>query len=111
MSMIDVNNLLAQMRQMTAQVRMPTPEGAMQAQPASGSPGDFASLLKQGIAAVGNSQMEAGRLAAGYERGDPGADLGRTMVALQKADLSLRTAVAVQSKLVSAYQDIMNMTF
>ncbi|MFK2878576.1 flagellar hook-basal body complex protein FliE [Rhodanobacter hydrolyticus] len=108
MSTIDVNNLLAQMRQMTAQVRMP--ETAVQAQPA-GSTGDFSALLKQGIAAVGNTQMEAGSMAASYERGDPGADLGRTMVALQKADLSLRTAVSVQSKLVSAYQDIMNMTF
>ncbi|MBD8871252.1 flagellar hook-basal body complex protein FliE [Rhodanobacter sp. DHB23] len=110
MSTIDVNNLLAQMRQMTAQVRMP--ETAVQAvQPSGGGPGDFSALLKQGIAAVGNSQMEAGRMAASYERGDPGADLGRTMVALQKADLSLRTAVSVQSKLVSAYQDIMNMSF
>jgi len=107
MSTIDVNNLLAQMRQMTAQVRMP--ETAVQA-PASNGPADFSSLLKQSIAAVGDSQMQAGQMAAGFERGDPGADLGRTMIAVQKADLSLRTAVAVQSKLVDAYKDIMNMS-
>ena len=107
MSTIDVNNLLAQMRQMTAQVRMP--ETAVQAPP-SGGPADFSSLLKQSIAAVGDSQMQAGRMAASFERGDPGADLGRTMIAVQKADLSLRTAVAVQSKLVDAYKDIMNMS-
>ena len=108
MSAIDVNNLLAQMRQMSAQAVMP--ESAVQA-PSAGGPSDFSTMLRQSIAAVGNSQMDAGRMAASYERGDPGADLGRTMIALQKADLSLRTAVAVQSKLVSAYQDIMNMTF
>lgn len=108
MSTIDVNNLLAQMRQMTAQARMP--ETAVQAPP-SGGPADFSTLLSQSIAAVGNSQMEAGQMAASFERGDPGADLGRTMIAVQKADLSLRTAVSVQSKLVSAYQDIMNMSF
>lgn len=108
MSTIDVNNLLAQMRQMTAQVRMP--ETAVQAPANGGGRADFSSLLKQTIAAVGNSQMQAGQMAASFERGDPGADLGRTMIAVQKADLSLRTAVAVQSKLVDAYKDIMNMS-
>ncbi|GAB2533124.1 flagellar hook-basal body complex protein FliE [Rhodanobacter koreensis] len=106
MSQIDVNNLLSQMRQMTAQVR--PPETAFTAAPAGGQ-GDFSSLLKQSISAVGQTQLEAGRMAASFERGDAGADLGRTMVAVQKADLSLRTMVAVQSKLVDAYKDIMNM--
>ena len=106
MSQIDVNNLLSQMRQMTAQVRLP--ETAVAAAPAGGQ-GDFSALLKQSISAVGQNQLEAGRMAASFERGDAGADLGRTMVAVQKADLSLRTMVAVQSKLVDAYKDIMNM--
>src|SRR5690348_8830647 len=106
MSTIDVNNLLAQMRQMTTQVRMP--ETAVQA-PASGGPKDFSTLLRQSIAAVGDSQMEAGRMAASFERGDPGADLGRTMIAVQKADLSLRTMVEVRNKMVDAYKEIMNM--
>jgi flagellar hook-basal body complex protein FliE len=111
MSTIDVNNLLSQMRLMTAQVR--APDSALKAMPigASTAPAqsDFSSLLKQSISEVGRSQMEAGKMAASFERGDPGADLGRTMIAVQKADLSLRTAVAVQSKLVDAYKDIMNM--
>ncbi|MEO8778409.1 MAG: flagellar hook-basal body complex protein FliE [Rhodanobacter sp.] len=112
MSSIDVNNLLSQMRMMTAQVR--APDSALKAipigVPATAAQPDFSSLLKQSISAVGRTQMEAGRMAASFERGDPGADLGRTMVAVQKADLSLRTVVAVQSKLVDAYKDIMNMS-
>lgn len=107
MSTIDVNNLLAQMRQMTVPARMP--ETAVQA-PVGGGAKDFSTLFRQSIAAVGNSQMEAGQMAAAFERGDPGADLGRTMIAVQKADLSLRTTVAVQNKLVDAYKDIMNMS-
>ena len=120
MSTIDVNNLLSQMRQMSAQVR--PPETAFKAapinaqsdlgnvfQPASASPGDFSALLRKSIAAVGQTQLEAGRMAASFERGDKGADLGKTMIAVQKADLSLRTVVAVQSKLVDAYNQIMNM--
>lgn len=109
MSTIDVNNLLAQMRQMTAQVRpAQTAETAVGVAPPQGTP-NFASVLRSSIAAVGEQQMQAGQLAAGFERGDPGADLGRTMIAVQKADLSLRTMVAVQSKLVGAYKEIMSM--
>ncbi|HZX71012.1 MAG TPA: flagellar hook-basal body complex protein FliE [Rhodanobacter sp.] len=112
MSTIDVNNLLSQMRQMTAQVRPvdAAPRAASIGAAQLGGQSDFSTLLKQSISEVGRSQLEAGRMAASFERGDPGADLGRTMVAVQKADLSLRTAVAVQSKLVDAYKDIMNMS-
>ncbi len=106
MSQIDVNNLLSQMRQMSATAR--APETAFAAAPASGQ-ADFSALLKRSIAAVGQTQMEAGRMAASFERGDPGADLGRTMIAVQKADLSLRTMVQVSNKLVDAYKEIMNM--
>ena len=106
MSTIDVNNLLSQMRQMTAQVR--APEAVTKAVPVAGQP-DFSSVLKESVSAVGRSQMEAGRMAASFERGDPGADLGRTMIAVQKADLSLRTMVEVRNKMVDAYKEIMNM--
>lgn len=106
MSQIDVNSLLSQMRQMSA--KLPMPEIAPSSVVA-GQGGDFSALLKQSIAAVGQNQMEAGKLAAGFERGDAGADLGRTMVAVQKADLSLRAMTEVRNKLVDAYKDIMNM--
>ncbi len=107
MSQIDVNNLLSQIRQMGAIAR--TPETAFAAAPAASGQADFSALLKRSIAAVGQTQMEAGRMAASFERGDPGADLGRTMIAVQKADLSLRTMVQVSNKLVDAYKEIMNM--
>lgn len=106
MSQIDVNNLLSQMRQMTAQIK--PAETAFNPAPAAGAP-DFSALLKQSMAAVGQNQVKAGNMATSFERGDAGANLGSTMIAVQKADLSLRMMVQVQSKLVSAYKDIMNM--
>ena len=106
MSTIDVNNLLSQMRQMTAQVR--APQAVAKVAPVAGQ-ADFSTLLKESVSAVGRNQMEAGRMAASFERGDPGADLGRTMIAVQKADLSLRTMVEVRNKMVDAYKEIMNM--
>lgn len=105
MSTIDVNNLLSQMRQLSAQVR-PAETALKAAAPAQA---DFGALLRQSIASVGHTQQEAGRMAASFERGDAGADLGRTMVAIQKADLSLRAMTTVRNKLVDAYKDIMNM--
>lgn len=108
MSAIDITNLLNQMHQMKVQTRFP--ETAAGAPVTAGGQSDFATLFQRSLAAVGNQQMEAGQLAASFERGDPGADLGRTMIAVQKADLSLRTAVAVQSKLVDAYNAVMNMS-
>lgn len=119
MSTIDVNNLLSQMRQMSSQVRPPAAGMSADIGKVGGlglgagvvKPGqsDFGALLKQTIAAVGENQMQAGRMSAAFERGDPGADLGRTMVAVQKAELSLNATVQVRNKLVDAYKDIMNM--
>ena len=112
MTTIDVNSLLSQMRQMSAQVRSPevafSSTALPAATPASGA-GSFGALLKQSIAAVGDIQATAGRMAAAFERGDQGADLARTMVAIQKADLSLNAMTQVRNKLVDAYKDIMNM--
>ena len=105
MSQIDVNNLLSQMRQMSSQVK-PAEQAFAAAKPGQA---DFSSLQKQSIASVADAQTDAGRLALGFERGDAGADLGRTMVAVQKADLSLNTLTQVRNKLVDAYNNIMNM--
>jgi flagellar hook-basal body complex protein FliE len=106
MTQIDVNSMLSQMRQISA--NMPMPELASRSA-IPGQNSDFGALLKQSIATVSQNQTEAGKLAASFERGDAGADLGRTMVAVQKADLSLRAMTEVRNKLVDAYKDIMNM--
>lgn len=115
MTSIDINSLLSQMRQMSPQVKSPEVAfssigGVSGASSATGSSSDFGALLKQSIAAVGQSQEQAGSMAAAFERGDAGADLSRTMVAIQKADLSLSTMSSVRNKLVDAYKDIMNMS-
>lgn len=112
MSQIDVNNLLSQMRQMSSRITTPAlPLAAADkaAAPAAGGEG-FGALLRKSIAEVGKNQLEAGRMAASFERGDPGADLASTMVSIQKAQLSLSAMNQVRNKLVDAYKDVMNMT-
>ncbi|MET3651727.1 flagellar hook-basal body complex protein FliE [Dyella japonica] len=105
MSQIDVNNLLSQMRQLSLQTK-PAEQSFTAAAPGQT---DFSSLLKKSISSVADAQMDAGNQAASFERGDEGADLGRTMVAINKADLSLNTLTQVRNKLVDAYNNIMNM--
>ena len=78
--------------------------------PASGVEGqDFASLLKSSIDQVSAAQKEAEKLSKGFEQGVPGVDLQDVMVSLQKANISFQTMVQVRNKLVTAYQEIMNM--
>ena len=48
-------------------------------------------------------------MAAAFERGAPGVDLPQVMIEMQKSSVSFRAVTEVRNRLVSAYQDIMNM--
>lgn len=69
----------------------------------------FNDLLKASLNAVNDAQQEAGRLKTGFENGTTDSSLVEVMIASQKANLSFRAVTEVRNKLVSAYQDIMNM--
>jgi flagellar hook-basal body complex protein FliE len=70
---------------------------------------DFASVLKASLDSVNAAQRNARNLAEAFEAGNPNANLQEVMVSLQKANLSFQTMVQVRNKLVTAYQEIMNM--
>ena len=69
----------------------------------------FNDLLKASLNAVNEVQQEAGAMKAGFENGTSDKSLAEVMIAAQKADLSFRAVTEVRNKLVTAYQDIMNM--
>ena len=62
---------------------------------------DFASVFKAML-------VDVNQLAASFERGQH-QDLAEVMIAQQKSKLAFQTTLQVRNKLVSAYQDIMNM--
>lgn len=68
----------------------------------------FGSLLKSAIERVNKTQLEAdrsiARLAAGKE-----PNIHQTMINLEQADISLRYAMQIRSKLLEAYQEFMRM--
>lgn len=102
MNQIDVNGVLAQIRALSAQT-------ASQPQAAPAGSGNFGSLLKDSIDRVNGAQSEASRQQRAFELGDPNTDLSGVMLATTKAQVSFRSMVEVRNRLVSAYQDIMNM--
>jgi flagellar hook-basal body complex protein FliE len=70
---------------------------------------DFATLLKNSLDGVNNSQLEAKRLARDFELGAPNANLSDVMISMQKANLSFQQMVQVRNRLVSAYHEVMGM--
>jgi len=77
---------------------------------ASAGATDFGQVLQSAIADVSSAQMQAQEMAKGFSAGDPNVNLQDVMVNLQKASLSFQQMVQVRNKLVTAYQDIMNMS-
>ena len=84
-------------------------EGLAGVRPASAPVASFTDTLQGALADVNRAQQVSGALAAAFERGEPGADLAKVMVASQQSQLAFRATVEVRNRLVQAYQDVMNM--
>lgn len=70
---------------------------------------DFNEKLKAAIDQVNTAQQSADRLSEHFVSDQPGVDLHEVMISLQKANVSFQSMVQVRNKLVTAYQEIMNM--
>ena len=68
----------------------------------------FESVLKGALSNVNALQNNADSAVADLASGK-NVDLHGTMIALEEADITLRTMVTVRDKVVGAYQEIMNM--
>ena len=115
MSNIAVDQVLAQIRSISLQAGTAVKPAGPAAIEAPGSAGAstgpaFGELLKQGIDSVNHSQQNASALADAWERGVSGVDLARVMIESQKASVSFRALTEVRNRLVTVYQDIMNMS-
>lgn len=70
---------------------------------------DFSQVLQGALAQVSQAQNDGKVMAEKFSAGDPSVNLQDVMVDLQKASLSFQQMTQVRNRLVSAYQDIMNM--
>ena len=71
---------------------------------------DFAQALKSAIDQVNQAQQQAQNIAEDFSTGKNNVNLQDVMIDLQKANLSFQQMVQVRNKLVTAYNDIMNMS-
>ncbi len=106
MSDMSIEHVLSQMRAMRTQVSSGLQAGTVA--PAVGGE-DFASLLRRAVDGVNGLQAASGELKARFETGDRDVDLTQVMLADQKASLAFTAVTQVRNRLVTAYQDIMNM--
>lgn len=102
----DNNQLLAQMQQLNKVAK----SGASEAvNPTNSAGNEFGSLLTKAIDTVNQQQKESGQLARQIDMGDGGVSLVKAMIAAQKSSVAFQATVQVRNRVVSAYQDIMNM--
>ncbi len=105
---ISPDALLAQMRGMIEQSKIGTQANEIAA-PTNAQRDAFSNLLENAINTVNTNQSQANELATAMQSGDPNVQMSEVMVSLQKANVSFQAMVEVRNRLVSAYQEIMNM--
>lgn len=108
MNDLAINSVLSQMRALRTQsAGLGAVSGST---PANGAaPANFSDTLKGAIQGVAESQNASSSLATRFELGDDTVNLSDVMLAGAKSQVQFRGAVEVRNRLVSAYQDIMNM--
>lgn len=70
---------------------------------------DFSQLLSDSINKVNELQQESKEMKTAFEMGNPDIDIPEVMIAVQKASLSFEAITEIRNKLLSAYQEVMNM--
>ncbi|MEM7432331.1 MAG: flagellar hook-basal body complex protein FliE [Pseudomonadota bacterium] len=102
MNEISTDQLLQQIRTLGKDLQTTTP--AIDA-----TPKDFGNVLNNTLDAINDAQQYSQKLKVDFHNGTGEKTLAEVMIASQKADLSFRAATEVRNKLITAYQDIMNM--
>jgi len=105
MSNLDINQVITQMRAMA----IAASDGGVKPPAEDVGKPDFAAMMRESIEQVSDTQMQAKELSAAFESGDADVNLPEVMVALQKANISFQAMTQVRNKLLSAYQEVMNM--
>jgi len=70
---------------------------------------NFSDALKASLESVSGAQRQSEEMGKSFAMGDDKVSLSDVMISMQKANISFQATVQVRNKLVSAYQEIMNM--
>lgn len=85
----------------------PATQAASAGAPAGASFGD---ALRDVLEGVNRAQGDASAMGKRFQIGDTSVSLEETMIAMQKSSISFQAVVQARNRLMSAYNDIMNMS-
>ncbi|MDM0052396.1 flagellar hook-basal body complex protein FliE [Variovorax sp. J22R115] len=102
MSIAAIESVLQQMRVTALQTGFAPTQAAAET-------GGFAVELKRSLDNISTAQTRSYAQAEDFELGKPGIALNDVMVDLQKANVAFQTGLQVRNRLVSAYQEVMNL--
>lgn len=76
-----------------------------------GSSASFSDIFQSAVSDVDSLQSGADQQVANLLHGTGDADIGSTMVSVEKADVAFQLMMQVRNKVVSAYQEMEKMQF
>jgi flagellar hook-basal body complex protein FliE len=85
------------------------PSGGTAGTQSAGS--SFADVFQSAVNDVDTLQNSADQQIASLLQGSGNADIGKTMVSVEKADVAFQLMMQVRNKVVSAYQEMEKMQF
>lgn len=109
---IDAQRITSMLAKMREAAQKPTGLQAPEAPVKSNSPSQqvsFSDALKNSLDQVNGMQKQSEQLGKDFVMGNDNVSLSDVMISGQKANIAFQATVQVRNKLVSAYQDMMNM--
>jgi flagellar hook-basal body complex protein FliE len=103
MSDIQIQQVLAQMRNLAQSA------GRVEPPTAAAGGAEFGTLLRESLEQVNAAQKTSNDLTTRFVAGDESVSLSQAVIAMQKASLEFEAVAQVRNRLLSAYQEIMNM--
>ncbi len=110
MSNMNVQQVLAQMRVLEAQAKLQVNTDAVsvnETQPSQKT--DFSEVLTNSINSVNETLMASGEAATKFQKGNSNITMAELVINMEKASVSFQAMTQVRNKLLTAYQEIMNM--
>ncbi|MEX3613811.1 MAG: flagellar hook-basal body complex protein FliE [Burkholderia gladioli] len=107
-----VNGIASALQQMQAMAAQASGASATATAAGNGAAtaSGFAGALKASLDRISDTQIKAAGEAKAFELGAPNVSLNDVMIDSQKANIGLQFGLQVRNKLVSAYNDIMQMS-
>jgi flagellar hook-basal body complex protein FliE len=110
MSNMNVQQVLAQMRVLEAQAKSQIgPESLSVNELQNTQKTDFSEVLASSVNNINDNLMNAGAMAKAFEKGESNISMAELMINMEKASVSFQAMTSVRNKLLTAYQEIMNM--